>query len=147
MSKNKDRLEEQVLDCQFKSASEQQTPGTSVAAIGNEAAAGLDSKQEQSTSVEVPDARLRQSLQTQLKQLEKTLSELRLKTGLSGTKNANFTGGTNKMTKRADNLATFGIVPPTFPLAELFQSSPESMFPPALVFLICIVSFLSAKIL
>ena len=77
-----------------------------------------------------------------LKQLEMTLSELRSKSKSMAAANIK----TKKGLKGRENQSTFGILPSTVPFAELFQSSPESMVPPALVFLLCIVAFLLAKV-
>ena len=78
-----------------------------------------------------------------LKQLEMTLSELRSKSKSMAVANVK----TKKSHKGRENQSTFGILPSTVPFAELFQSSPESMAPPALVFLLCIVAFLIAKVI
>ena len=118
---------ERVLECQFKSELAHSSPLTTPEAKNVPLSSSSSSAPSSSSSTSQDHE--------ELKRLELTYAELRLKSKQFSQKTL------SKVGRALDS----GIIPFGAPFSAIFAVTPECMFPPALVFFICIIAYLLAK--
>ena len=136
-------MEEKVIECQFGSGSASSLPEKSGAVLS-----GNGSTETRGQQSGLSDGQRQVEVEREIRECNESMSRLELELATLRKEARELAKRRKEEQMRKEGRHTHtGIVPSSVQFAGIFASTPQSMFPPALVFIICIIAFLCAKVI